>query len=119
MNISLEYYKIFYYVARQGSVTAAAAELSVSQPAVSQAIKALEHAVGIPLFVRTGKGVRLTPAGEILYSYVQNGYETILRGEKKLRGFTRPTRRSSSRSQTVPRRRRSAICRKGALILAS
>ena len=85
MNINLEYYKIFYYVARQGSVTAAAAELSVSQPAVSQAIKALEHAVGIPLFVRTGKGVRLTPAGEILYSYVQNGYETILRGEKKLR----------------------------------
>ena len=70
MNINLEYYKIFYYVARQGSVTAAAAELSVSQPAVSQAIKALEHAVGIPLFVRTGKGVRLTPAGEILYSYV-------------------------------------------------
>lgn len=52
---------------------------------MSQAIKALEHAVGIPLFVRTGKGVRLTPAGEILYSYVQNGYETILRGEKKLR----------------------------------
>ena len=48
MNINLEYYKIFYYVARQGSVTAAAAELSVSQPAVSQAIKALEHAVGIP-----------------------------------------------------------------------
>ena len=85
MNINLEYYKIFYYVARQGSVTAAAAELSVSQPAVSQAIKALESAVGIPLFVRTGKGVRLTPAGEILYSYVQNGYETILRGEKKLR----------------------------------
>ena len=39
MNINLEYYKIFYYVARQGSVTAAAAELSVSQPAVSQAIK--------------------------------------------------------------------------------
>ena len=39
MNINLEYYKIFYYVARQGSVTAAAAELSVSQPAVSQAIR--------------------------------------------------------------------------------
>lgn len=99
MNINLEYYKIFYYVARQGSVTAAAAELSVSQPAVSQAIKALEHAVGIPLFVRTGKGVRLTPAGEILYSYVQNGYETILRGEKAPGDEGAGERRTSDRSQ--------------------
>lgn len=85
MNISLEYYKIFYYTARMGSVTLAAEELSVSQPAVSQAIRQLERAVEMPLFVRTGKGVRLTAAGELLYSYVQRGYETILLGEKKLK----------------------------------
>ena len=42
MTENLEYYKVFYYVAKLGSLTAAAQELSVSQPAVSQAIKHLE-----------------------------------------------------------------------------
>ena len=85
MNINLEYYKIFYYTARAGSITRAAELLSVSQPAVSQAVRTLEEEVGMPLFVRTGKGVRLTPAGEVLYSYVERGYESILMGEMKLR----------------------------------
>lgn len=85
MNINLEYYKFFYFTAKAGSVTQAAEELSVSQPAVSQALKQLEHALGMPLFVRTGKGVRLTQAGEMLYSYVKRGYEAILQGERKLR----------------------------------
>ena len=84
MDISLEYYKIFYYTVKAGSVTQAAEMLSVSQPAVSQAIRQLERSVGMSLFVRTAKGVRLTPAGELLYSYVQRGYETILAGENKL-----------------------------------
>ncbi len=47
MNINLEYYKIFYYVAKLGGITLAAEELSISQPAVSQAIKHLEEAVKI------------------------------------------------------------------------
>ena len=40
---NLEAYKVFYYVAKCGSVTKAAGELSISQPAVSQAIKQLEN----------------------------------------------------------------------------
>ena len=39
MNINYEYYKIFYYVAKTASISAAAKELCVSQPAVSQAVK--------------------------------------------------------------------------------
>lgn len=85
MDINLEYYKIFYYVSKLGRITLAAEELSLSQPAVSQAIKQLENRIGMPLFVRTGKGVRLTSAGEILYRYVQKGYETILLGERKMK----------------------------------
>ena len=60
MDINLEYYKIFYYTAKQKSVTLAAEKLSISQPAVSQAIKHLEKDLGCALFVRTAKGVRLT-----------------------------------------------------------
>lgn len=84
MDINLEYYKIFYYVAGSQSITLAAEQLAISQPAVSQAVKHLEQALSCPLFVRTTKGVRLTKEGEMLYSYVQRGYETILSGERKL-----------------------------------
>ncbi len=84
MTVNLEYYKIFYYVARLGGITLAAEELSITQPAVSQAVRSLERALGTDLFVRTGKGVRLTPAGEVLYTYVRRGYEEIRTGEHKV-----------------------------------
>lgn len=83
MDINLEYYKIFYHVGKQKSITLAAEELSISQPAVSQAVKHLEHDLGSALFVRTPKGVRFTAEGEVLYSYVKRGYEAIRLGEKK------------------------------------
>ncbi len=83
MNIDLEYYKIFYYVAKAGSFTQAGEELCITQPAVSQAIKLLETNLGSRLFVRIPKGVRLTPEGEVLFSYVQRGYELIQLGEAK------------------------------------
>lgn len=84
MDISLEYYKIFYYVAKCQSITAAAGELCISQPAVSQGLKQLENALGTKLFIRTAKGVKLTNEGSTLFSYVKNGYEQIALGEKKL-----------------------------------
>ena len=84
MNINLEYYKIFYYVAKCRSITAAAGELCISQPAVSQGIKQLERSLGTELFIRTAKGVKLTNEGITLYSYVKNGYEQIQLGEQKL-----------------------------------
>jgi len=85
MNINLEYYKIFYYVTKYGSFTGAAEELCVSQPAISQGIKLLENNLGSSLFIRTQKGVKLTPEGEVLYSYIARGYESILLGESKFK----------------------------------
>lgn len=84
MAENLEYYKVFYYTAKNSSLTAAASELSISQPAVSQALKQLENALSAKLFVRASKGIRLTPEGKILYEYVKAGYEQILLGERKL-----------------------------------
>ncbi|HPU62590.1 MAG TPA: LysR family transcriptional regulator [Mobilitalea sp.] len=85
MNINLEYYKIFYYVAISESFTKAAEELCISQPAVSQSIRLLEESLGSKLFTRVPKGVRLTPEGEVLFSYIKRGYEYILLGEKQFR----------------------------------
>lgn len=83
-NIHLEYYRIFYYVVREGSITAAANALCITQPAISQSIKQLENGIGAKLFLRAQKGVKLTPEGEALYEYVKSGYETILKGEEAL-----------------------------------
>ena len=84
MNVNLEYYKIFYHVAQCQSITGAAGELCISQPAVSQALKQLEQSLGAKLFMRTAKGVTLTNEGQTLFSYVKNGYEQIQLGEQKL-----------------------------------
>ena len=82
MNVNLEYYRVFYYVCVHGSLTAAARELCISQPAVSQAVRQLEKETGIKLFLRTSKGVQLTKEGELLYRYVKIGVESLLEGEK-------------------------------------
>lgn len=81
---NLEYYKVFYHVARAGSLTVAAGELNISQPAVSQSVKQLETALRVKLFARASRGVRLTTEGELLYGYVAKGYEQIALGEQKL-----------------------------------
>ena len=81
---NLEYYKVFYHVARAGSLTVAAKELNISQPAVSQSIKQLETALGTKLFTRASKGVQMTGEGSLLFSYVAKGYEQIALGEQKL-----------------------------------
>lgn len=81
---NLEYYKIFYYVAKEGSISLAAKRVCISQPAVSQAIKQLESVLNCQLFIRVAKGMRLTKEGEVLYQCVREGYELIVKGEERL-----------------------------------
>lgn len=85
MSSNLEYYKVFYYVAQSGSITLAAEKLCISQPAVSQAIRQLENSVEAKLFVRTSKGVKLTREGELLWTYVKSGLDTVWCGEDMLK----------------------------------
>ncbi len=59
----------FHTVARLGSVSSAAEEMHLTQPAVSIQIKILEESAGTPLLQRTGRGIRLTEAGELLAGY--------------------------------------------------
>ena len=61
MDINFELYKIFYHAARKESFSQAAAELFISQSAVSQAIKNLETQLGSELFFRKTRNLRLSP----------------------------------------------------------
>ncbi len=85
MISNLEYYKVFYYVAKAGNISQAAQQLAISQPAVSQAIKQLETLLGVKLFRRVSKGVKLTGEGLLLFSHVEKGYEQIELGVQKVR----------------------------------
>ena len=63
---SLTQLKVLAAVARHGSVTEAAKELHYSQPSVSHHLARLEAATGAKLIQRVGRGIRLTPEGELL-----------------------------------------------------
>lgn len=82
MNISYDSYRIFYYVAKCQSFTQAADRLLNSQPNITRAVKNLEGALGCRLFVRSNRGVRLTPEGEKLYAHVAPAVEHIQAGEE-------------------------------------
>lgn len=57
--------RCFESVARLGSVTAAAKELHVTHSAISQQIKVLEEMIGVTLFVREGRGLRVSEDGRL------------------------------------------------------
>jgi len=83
-NISTESYKIFYYVAREGSISKAAEKLYITQPAVSRTIQQLEGKLGSMLFFRTSKGVKLTNEGQILFNFVEQAFNYLSLGEKMI-----------------------------------
>ncbi len=84
MDFSLDLYRIFYIVAKEGSISASANILFISQPAITFQIKKLEEHLGISLFTRTKHGMILTDEGKVLFDYVKNAIENINNGENAL-----------------------------------
>ncbi len=84
MNVNFELYKVFYYVAKNLSFSDAAAKLYISQSAVSQSIKVLEEQLGVKLFLRNTKQVKLTPDGDVLYKHVEQAFNFIKTGERSI-----------------------------------
>ncbi|KOA18704.1 HTH-type transcriptional regulator CynR [Clostridium homopropionicum DSM 5847] len=82
MDNNLELYKIFYTVASCGNISLASEKLYISQPAVSKSIKKLEAALGITLFSRNSRGVKLTEEGMVFYQYIERALNEINVGEK-------------------------------------
>lgn len=69
MLLNLHQLRIFQAVAQQRSYSRAAEVLFLSQPGVSLQVKALEKSVGLPLFEKVGRNLRLTEAGHELMTY--------------------------------------------------
>ena len=68
-NATLRQLSALHAVARLGSVSRAASEIHLTQPAVSIQLKLLEESAGTPLLEREGRGIRLTGAGELMADY--------------------------------------------------
>lgn len=84
MDISYDYYRTFYYVAKYKSFTGAAEALLNSQPNITRTMKKLEKELGCTLFVRQRHGIALTPEGEKLYAHISVAFEHISYGEQEI-----------------------------------
>lgn len=94
--MNLDQLRTFVVLARRGSFTHAAEELSLSQPAVSRHIQKLEHELGTALLSRRRGEIELSEAGERLRAYAEEvveGYERLLgvlgKGARPLEGELR------------------------------
>ncbi len=84
MDLDSERLAAFRAVAREGGFSRAARVVHKTQPAVSQAIRALEDAVGERLFLRLGRTTLLTPAGRILLEHVDESFAALDRARARL-----------------------------------
>ena len=75
----------FLAVAEAGHFTRAAEALHVAQPSLSQQIRALERELGVPVFERTSRRVRLTAAGESLLPYARQALTAVADARRELR----------------------------------
>ena len=88
--VSLAQLEYFVAVAEEGNVGRAATRLHVSQPPLSRQIRSLEDELGVTLFERTSRGVRLLPAGATLLPRVR----AILADIADIAGAARTARRA-------------------------
>ena len=82
--VNLNLYRIFYEVAKYHSISDAAKNMYLSQPAISKAIKNLEKELDVLLFYRTLNGIVLTDKGKELFKLVEDGLGTFRLAEKKM-----------------------------------
>jgi DNA-binding transcriptional LysR family regulator len=97
MAIELRLLRYFAVVAEELHVGHAADRLYISQPALSQQIRALEEQVGLPLFVRHPRGMELTGAGEVLLDEAR----ALLGGSDRLEATVEELRRGRTASLRI------------------
>lgn len=87
MDISFDYYKVFYEVVKSRSITLAAHRLNLTQPTVSKYIQNLELDLGCRLFIRSQKGVSLTAEGQLLFQQISRACQQMERAKGALQEY--------------------------------
>lgn len=95
-RIKFRHLQTFVEVARQKSVVRAAARLHVSQPAVTKTIRELEEVLGVDVFERDGRGIRITRYGEVFLKHAGAALTALRQGidsvSQALSGDAEPVR---------------------------
>ncbi|MFI8101614.1 LysR substrate-binding domain-containing protein [Streptomyces sp. NPDC086023] len=81
--------RTFHEVVTTGSYSAAARALGYTQPAVTQQMKALERAVGTPLFTRVGRRMQLTDAGQSLARHAETILGSLSAAQQQMKAYAR------------------------------
>ena len=92
MEINYEYFRIFYAVAVNSNISRASQQLHLSQPAVSNGIKAFESLLGFPVFERLPRGVRLTANGTYLFNLIAPAIQALMNAELKAEALKKEKR---------------------------
>ena len=100
--LNFHHLRYFHAVVRQGSLTAAAKSLHVSQSALSIQIKKLEDHLGLYPFDRQHKRMQLTEEGKIILDYAETIFRT---SEEMLATLQNKSHRNTLRVGAVPRSR--------------
>ncbi|MEV0254493.1 transcriptional regulator CynR [Streptomyces sp. NPDC050732] len=88
MAPELRHLRYLLAVAEHGNFTRAAEELHISQPTLSQQIRQLERAVGVPLLDRSGRAVRLTDAGAAYLPHARRALQDLAAAERAVHDVT-------------------------------
>ncbi len=104
-TLNFHHLRYFWTVARLGSIRAASQELALSQPPISSQLKQLEDSLGEKLFVRQGRGLALTEAGQIAFRYADEIFGTGQEMIDALRGSStkRPAKLLVGISDVIPK----------------
>lgn len=82
-KLNLRHLRAFHETARLGSISAAASEVHLSQPAITQALAKLERTLGVALFVRARGGIFLTQPGETFRNRVERAQDYLRVGAER------------------------------------
>ncbi|SHH54988.1 DNA-binding transcriptional regulator, LysR family [Sporobacter termitidis DSM 10068] len=88
-NITFQQLATFFAVAERMNITEAASALYISQSSVSKTIQRLEEGIEVKLFVRTNRGLTLTPAGEYLYANFRTPYNSMCKMVRHAKSMTK------------------------------
>ena len=85
--MNLNQLKIFYLTAKRGNLSAAAADLNITQPAVTKGIQRIQEYYEVRFVNRFGKKLALTDAGQVLYEVAEKVFELESLAEDSIRDF--------------------------------
>lgn len=84
LNLNLNHLEYFIKIVEKNSFTEVAKEVYITQPALSKAMANLENELGIKLFDKIGRGIKITAEGRVFYTHIKSGLEEIKKAKYEI-----------------------------------